>query len=152
MTTTAPDRQPATPGQALRWAAARWRRQAVGVNEWDTAAALCRWADELDAAPTSDPDDALNQLAEAASRFGVALDPEDVAQLVADARATRLSLAAPATGRAHRRRWRQPPRMADPTCQVPDEHDRPVCVRTWDQLPCATCPMAPEREVSGDAK
>lgn len=40
--------------------------------------------------------------------------------------------------------WRPPPRMADPSCQVPDGHGRPVCVRTIAQQPCATCPAAPE--------
>jgi len=35
----------------LRWAADRWRREAVGVNEWPTEVELRRWADELEQVP-----------------------------------------------------------------------------------------------------
>lgn len=52
MTTTAPDRQPSTPGQALRWYASR--EDVVSSPEGQAwAAKLRRWADELDAAPTT---------------------------------------------------------------------------------------------------
>jgi hypothetical protein len=47
---------PTTPAEALRLAADRWRREAVGINEWPTEAMLRRWADELDGAgPWAEP-------------------------------------------------------------------------------------------------
>ncbi|HEX6685749.1 MAG TPA: hypothetical protein VF062_23440 [Candidatus Limnocylindrales bacterium] len=35
--------------------------------------------------------------------------------------------------------WRDA-RHPAPTCQVSDEHGQPVCIRTFDQPPCNTCP------------
>lgn len=50
MTTT--DRQPSTPAEALRWAADRLDNMHVFSGS-ESRTLLCRWADELDAAPTT---------------------------------------------------------------------------------------------------
>lgn len=41
------------------------------------------------------------------------------------------------------------PRLSGPDlCQVPNDYGEPVCVRTWDQRPCRTCPRWPNSATS----
>ena len=56
---------PTTPAEALRLAADRWRREAVGINECPTEAMLDGWADELDGAgPWAEPPEPPEHLRE----------------------------------------------------------------------------------------